>query len=89
MKDPPTTSDKDKEISRLKSIFFDHERKIRGLENQLSKSEQTIQNLQAENVSLKRDQTGLQQKLNEVQKINGRDRRKSGSNTKEPAIRSQ
>ena len=77
LKDPPTTLDKDKEISRLKSILFDHERKINGLESQLSKSEKTIQNLQAENVSLKRDKTGLQQKLNEVQKINGRDRRKS------------
>ena len=86
LKDPPTTLDKDKEISRLKSILFDYERKINGLESQLSKSENTIQNLQAENVSLKRDKTGLQQKLNEVQKINGRDRRKSDSNTKEPAM---
>ena len=58
LKDPPTTLDKDKEISRLKSILFDHERKINGLESQLSKSEQTIQNLQAENVFLKRDKTG-------------------------------
>ena len=59
LKDPPTTLDKDKEISRLRSILFEHERKINGLESQLSKSEQTIQNLQAENVSLKRDKTGL------------------------------
>ena len=86
LKDPPTTLDKDKEISRLKSILFDHERKINGLENKLSKSEKTIQDLQAENVSLKRDKTGLQQKLNESQKINGQDRRKSDSNTKEPAM---
>ena len=86
LKDPPTTLDKDKEISPLKSTLFDHERKINGLESQLSKSEQTIQNLQAENVSLKRDKTELQQKLNEVQKINGLDRRKSDSNTKEPAM---
>ena len=86
LKDPPTTLDKDKEISRLESILFEHERKINGLESQLSKSEQTIQNLQAENVSLKRDKTGLQQKLNEIQKINERDRRKSDSNTKEPAM---
>ena len=55
LKDPPTTLDKDKKNSRLKSILFDHERKINGLESQLSKSEKTIQNLQAENVSLKRD----------------------------------
>ena len=85
LKDSSTTLDKDKGISRLKSILFDHERKINGLESQLSKSEKAIQNLQAENVSLKRDKTGLQQKLNELQKINGRDRRKSDSNTKEPA----
>ena len=38
------------------------------------------------NASLKRDKAGLQQKLNEIQKINGRDRRKSDSNTKEPAM---
>ena len=86
LKDPPTTLDKDKEISRLKSILFDHERKINGLKSQLSNSEKTIQNLQAENVSLKRDKTVLYQKLNEVQKTNGRDRRKSDSNTKEPAM---
>ena len=86
LKDPPTTLDKDKEISRLKSVLSDHERKINGLESQLSKREKTIQNLQAEIVSPIRDKTGLQQKLTEVQKINGRDSGKSDSNTKDPAM---
>ena len=59
----PTTTDKDKEVLRLKSIVSENEKRIHELKNQLMKKEKFIENLKNENFSLKSEKTRVDQSL--------------------------